>query len=190
VAPPSALIKLNKFQQASGCIDMVGLSDVCAHNQDGVRVENAVFPFLVDLEPTHIVNFTGIKKTNNQLLAELASIPIGSELFHVYAYASPLDKLNGTKTLLGSVTTSSACYQSLFGDENMFFRHQRMEEDFSLRPDWIEEMAQLGDPACVATTGPVSKWQCVPVPNASVSFPAAVATMASTKESRHFIDIN
>ena len=45
VAPAAALVKSGKFQQASGCIDMVGLSDACSHTQAGTKVESPVFPF-------------------------------------------------------------------------------------------------------------------------------------------------
>jgi len=160
VAPPSALVKLGKFQQASGCIDMVGLSDVCSYTQAGAKVEKPVFPFNILFEPTGKANFSNVKKTDAELLHELSSIKAGTDIFNVYTYASPKAEKAGEKVLLGKLSTTSPCYQSLFGDEHLFFRHQRMEEDFALMPDWIDEMKELGDPVCVATVGPVSKWQC------------------------------
>ena len=55
-----------------------------------------------------------------------------------------------------------------------------MEEDFALSPEWVDEMGQLGDPVCSYNdsrkpVGPVSKFQCVPVPNSSTATQFKVA---------------
>jgi len=163
VKPADALVKTGKFQQASGCIDMVGLSDACAYTQEGMAVVQPVFPFELLFESANKTVSPDVKKTNDQLLDELASIPPATEIFTVHAFASPKDKIGGKKTLVGSLSTSVTCHRSLFGDKQLLFRHQ-MEEDFSRAPEWIEQMKPLGDTACVATQGPVSKWQCVPAP--------------------------
>jgi len=161
VTPPPELEALHKFTQASGCPNMVGLSDVCSYTQDGVQAIDPTFPFEILFEPTGEVKFANTKKTNADLLKELTSIPVGARLFDVYTYASPQDKKQGVKVLLGTLTTASQCVQSLFGDNKLFYRHQRMEEDFALRPKWINDMK---DKHCAATTGPISKWQCAKVP--------------------------
>jgi len=167
-APDPALVALHKFQQASGCIDMVGLSDACTYTQNGERVKNPVFPFQIIFVPTGKVEFPDTKKSNKQLLSELASIPEGTELFEVWTFADPKDKAAGRRTKLGTLTTTSTCHQSLFGDEHLFFRHQRMEEDFAAQPDWIDQMKLLkNETMCAATVGPVSKWQCVAPPTPS-----------------------
>jgi len=160
VPPEDALVKLNKFQQASGCIDMVGLSDVCSYTQDGQKVDKPVFPFELFFEPTGEVNFEDQKKGNDDLLNELAGIPDGTDVFEIRAFASPMDASQGNVITIGTLTTKGTCHRSLFGDQELFFRHQRMEEDFALAPDWIQQMEVLGDPACVASPGPVSQWQC------------------------------
>merc|ERR1719215_832861 len=154
-APQEALLKLNKFQQASGCIDMVGLSDACTYDQDGHMFFYPVFPFLFEWEPTGKVRFPDEKKTNDDMLRELSSILRGPDILEAFAYASPSDKKRGRKIRLGMVTTTSECVQSLFGDLELFFRHQRMEEDFALRPDWIQQMRDFGDEVCMP---PVDLW--------------------------------
>lgn len=168
VAPAAALVKLNKFQQASGCITSVGLSDLCTYTQAGEKTEKPEFPFEIMFYPTGKVNTPNRTVTNAELLQALSAIPEGSELFDVYTFASPKEKLAGNKVLLGKLTTVSPCHASLFGDEQLFFRHQRMEEDFALRPQWIDEMKALNDTACAASAGPISKWQCAPVPGTTV----------------------
>lgn len=159
VSPPSALVALHKFQQASDCIDMVGLSDACSHTQAGDAVPKPVFPFEILFEPTGAVRFADEKKTDAQLLGELAGIPVGTALFNVLAYASPAEKKAGKKTRIGSMSTTSRCVQSLFGDNELFFRHQRMEEDFAAAPEWIAQMKELGDPVCQAVQ-PSEKTHC------------------------------
>jgi hypothetical protein len=72
-----------------------------------------------------------------------------------------MEQKNGVKVFLGTLSTASECVQSLFGDGKMFIRHQRMEEDFALRPEWIKDM---DGKHCVGSTGPISKWQCAKVP--------------------------
>jgi len=160
VAPDQALINLGKFQQASGCIDSVGLSDACTYTQAGEKVDKPVFPFELWFEPTGSVSFADTKKSNSDLLAELAGIPDGSEVFSVHAFMSPADKKQGKQTTIGKLTSKGTCHQSKFGDLDLFFRHQRMEEDFAQRTEWIPQMAALGQSACAATTGPIAQWQC------------------------------
>merc|ERR1712159_259823 len=101
VAPPSALMALNKFQQASGCVNMVGLSDVCKFNQQGQATSTPVFPFELEFVATTAAKAASSshQKKNDELLKELSSIPAGTTLFQVYTYASPADKLAKKKSL-------------------------------------------------------------------------------------------
>jgi len=171
VAPAEALKATGKFQQASGCIDMVGLSNVCKWDQKGNKVEKPVFPFEILFEAGDI-HFSDEKKGNKDLVKELESIAVGSKLFNVYTYASPNDKISGKKTVLGEMTTIGECHASLFGDQHLFFRHQRMEEDFALAPEWIPQMSGLKDTACSASAAPIagSNWQCVSVPGKTAGY--------------------
>jgi hypothetical protein len=62
-------------------------------------------------------------------------IPSGSTLFNIYATDNPAE-LGGTEQLIGKLVTASNIFTSLWGDEHMFFRHQRIDDDIELRPDW------------------------------------------------------
>ena len=165
VNPPDNAVLTAKFQQTSGCINMVGLSDACAYEQDGsaVNKEALNFPFELLFEPTvDVANmFPGTKKSNTKFLTELESIPAGTPLFKVVAFASPADAKAGKSEEIGVISTASNCYRSTWGDAMLFMRHQRMEEDFAAKPEWI---AQVDDPKCKASAGPVSKWQCAAPP--------------------------
>jgi len=156
VAPAKALQATGKFQQASGCINQVGLSDVCKHSQDGTPVDAPNFPYEIQFEPA-AVSFDTAKVTPLELMGQLSSISAGTRLFDVYTYSSPMAKKQGKREKFGTLTTTSQCVQSLYGDEKLFFRHQRMEEDFALRPEWIP--ISTSD-ACKASNKPISSWQC------------------------------
>merc|ERR1719464_2308032 len=48
--PTGVLVALGqKFMQASNCITMVGLSDLCMYDQDGVKATSIHFPFKLTL---------------------------------------------------------------------------------------------------------------------------------------------
>ena len=63
------------------------------------------------------------------------TISSGTSLYRMIAHSDPED-INGTE--LGSVVVAdgSGCTPSKFGDEHLFFRHQRTEEDIQIRPEW------------------------------------------------------
>merc|ERR1712066_225723 len=79
----------------------------------------------------------------------LAAGKNGVKLYDVYSYESPASgaELMGTLTV-----TDSDCVSSKYGDEKLFIRHQRIEEDWAKRPDWIPHItdaecggAKIGD---------------------------------------------
>lgn len=52
----------------------------------------------------------------------------------------------GRKILIGTLRLDSPLVTSKFGDESLFFRHQKMDEDLALHPEWraFVEYASLG----------------------------------------------
>ena len=56
------------------------------------------------------------------------SLPVG--------YISPNHQSNAL--ILGEVVTADECVSSFFGDTKMFFKHQWIEEDIALRPEWAD----------------------------------------------------
>jgi len=162
VAPPSALMALGKFDQASGCLSMLGVSDMCSYSQDGSRVRNLNFPYEVQFEAPNPKMFSvnpNAADKNAELLNKLASIPSGTHLYWVNTRATP----RSSWVRVGKIVTKSASVTSSFGDTQLAFRHQRMEEDFMKHPEWV---SQVDKPACeesVDSRGrlrPVSDWQC------------------------------
>ena len=88
---------------------------------------------------------------------DLASIPAGSKVYDIYAWDAP-EELGGTETLIGAFVLASQATPSMWGDDHLFYRHQRMDEDLAIHPEWepyvpkhgssliLEQAAQ--DPEC------------------------------------------
>lgn len=153
VAPPPELKATGKFQQASGCPSMVGLSDVCAYDQTGYKVPKPVFPYEIVFRSTPAFQLPEKEMTDPQLLHALSNIPVGTKIFDVLAHPSPLESARK----IGELKTTSKCVQSIFGDMKLAFKHQRMEADFHHHPEWIPHIKFDG---CEASLSPESKWQC------------------------------
>ena len=66
---------------------------------------------------------------------DLASIPAGSKVYDIYAMSAP-EELGGTESLIGAFVTASEITTSLWGDDHLFFRHQRIDDDFAIKPEW------------------------------------------------------
>ena len=60
------------------------------------------------------------------------NIPAGTELYSFRAHANPED-VEGTEL---APMVVGGCFPSKYGDEKLFFQHQRIEEDIELRPEW------------------------------------------------------
>ena len=131
----ASLIPLElRFKTATEWIQTVGLSDMAAFAQDGSAEASPVFPWKLRFEPTGEWNMPDT--TYDQTFEEyLATIPSGSKLFSIYAMDVP-EELGGTEALIGSFVTDSQLVTSYWGDEHMYFRHQRMDDDLAILPDW------------------------------------------------------
>lgn len=67
--------------------------------------------------------------------SQLQTIPSGATLFDIYALDIPTE-LGGTETLIGSLELTSNLYASAFGDAVIQFRHQNLDHDLELHPEW------------------------------------------------------
>jgi len=107
------------------------LSDVCAFTAEGVKVERPVFPYKVNFRSG--IQFPNTPMTQQEMQTRFNRIPQKTRLYSVYATTMP----SGSEFLLGNIITESDCVTSKYGDEKLFFRHQRIEEDWALRQDWL-----------------------------------------------------
>jgi len=80
--------------------------------------------------------------TDDQLwLDHITAIPTDSVLFDVYAIDKPLE-LGGHEILIGTMQLIGDVIRSKWGDENLFFRHLRMDDDLKLMPEWTDYAKQ------------------------------------------------
>ena len=65
------------------------------------------------------------------------SLAPGTVMFKVFAYANPKQKLEGKRgELIGRIVVTSKITTSLWGDQTLFFKHQRMDDDLKFHPEW------------------------------------------------------
>lgn len=136
IAQPTQLhhmIAFYLFGRVSQPAEMIGISDFATHNQTGVEVEEPRFPYRLKIKPE--VNLTNSYVDGDSVKDQLTSIKNGTLIYHVYALDTPDVKGDGEK--IGEIVTESDMIYSAAGDKFLFFRHQRIEDDFALRPDFV-----------------------------------------------------
>ena len=82
--------------------------------------------------PTGNKRFNESSSSPKEFYDQWNRMPNGSVIYHLVAHANPED-VAGTE--IGEISVSE-CTTSTFGDEMLFFQHQRIEEDIKLNPSW------------------------------------------------------
>jgi len=129
-----------KFAEASVWPLMTGVSDFARYDQNGERTFSPVFPYRLIFHPTTAIHNSfpdTPQEPAEEVLARGLSQP--QDLYYVYAVPSPDDQYNQEKWVkIATIAITSSAKTSNFGDKSLYFRHTRMEDDFELRPEWIE----------------------------------------------------
>jgi hypothetical protein len=127
---------LEIFRRYSKHPTQLGISDFAAAAEDGVPVVPSAlrFPWMVTFAP--------VDSLAEAPFDRMGDIEAGTKLYDIYACDSPnsafaegglgfklIDKLVQTSAMLPS---DSKC--------GLFFKHQRREEDYEKRPDWVPEL--------------------------------------------------
>jgi len=132
---------VRKFSQYSKHPLSLGVSDFCAFDEKGKAVQNPNFPFAVILSPCHQTSASTeaestLKDAFDVFLDDALEIPAGTVLFDVFACPHPAAVSDPTMLQrVGRIVTTSQVVHSSPHD-GLFFRHQRKEEDYELRPGW------------------------------------------------------
>jgi len=160
---------IRKFYDYSDNPLSLGVSDFCSHGQYGNTApltscpDEIQFPYIVLLYPVYKAE----KATNNNsaeskepfdlFLSDLLCIPKGSTLYSIFACPNPSSVLDATKLQrIGKIVSTSEMITS-GPDDGIFFRHQKKEEDFALRPEWKEEGKAQCSPDGGKTKGSITK---------------------------------
>jgi hypothetical protein len=144
-----------KFTQASNCPGRVGLSDLCAFDDLGSAVGKSIkFPYKLTLESQHKTSES--PATQYELYQRLVkTITPGSVLYSVTASDTPT-----TSVFLGDMIVDEPCVTSNFGDNGLFFKHQLIEDDWKLEPDFFKVVNGARDCGHSVSTTPPQP-QCV-----------------------------
>jgi hypothetical protein len=141
-----------KFWQASYCPLMVGLSDLASETEGQI----GVFPYQLILHPLVDVQCSCLSYST--CLKNFGEIKVGTQLFEVRAVSEPAAEAQ----VIGHITLTSQTQTSKFGDESLFFKHQHMEDDFALKPEWLEKIDRKGKcgMGCTGTIAPTISKGC------------------------------
>ena len=115
---------------------------MATYDQYGRKVTNPVFPFALRFEPSGQVSFP---RTYHGLWTDdLKSIPVGTTLYHVYAFDKPC-AIGGKEKWIADIVTSSKQTTSVWGDRSFFIRHQDFTDDVMLHPEWAPYATSFED---------------------------------------------
>ena len=124
----------SKFSTATPRIGVVGLKSIAQFTQNGEEVAQPKFPFRLIFRATDAVRNLFPDTYEDGYLAQLSRIPADADLYEVYAIEAP----NQCEVKIGTIKLTSNFVTSKFGDQNLFFRHGRVEDDLKINPSWDE----------------------------------------------------
>lgn len=126
-----------RFATATDWIQTVGLSEMASYTQDGHKEASPVFPWKLRFEVSGEYKFAStVDEGYTDFREDLMSITEGSTLYYIHAWDKP-EELGGTETRIGKIMTRSETTTSYWGDEHMYIRHERMDDDLAIKPEWI-----------------------------------------------------
>lgn len=107
------------------------------YDQNGKKFDKPVFPWSLRFEPhTDVKNIISKNFVSyNAYIKQLIEIPEHSHLYRVYATDAPKKRF-GSEKYIGDIVLDGDLVHSKFGDEQLFFRHQKMDEDLKHKPEW------------------------------------------------------
>ena len=114
----------------------LGLSHTTEYDQAGNNyTDSNTFPFKIDFEPRDIKKFNENFTSVDDFFSQFKAIPEFSKIYGIRAFESPVDE---TGSVIGNIKTTGKCDYSQYGDTKLAFRHQKVEEDMALKPEWKE----------------------------------------------------
>ena len=135
------LLKKKFETSGSDWVNMVGLSDMARYAQDGTEFSDSEikFPFQLLLVPTDEMRGRFSDDYDKPLIEQLREIEAGEKLYDIFAK----EDYDASPQLIGGLVTTSAIDNSVYADSKLFLKHQVMEEDFALKPEWLERCADV-----------------------------------------------
>ena len=109
------------FARASSTPTKLSLNYVSKYKENGEQVLNSQAPEVAEFVPTASVQFS---ESEHDARLDFLSIPAGTVVFEAYAKTS--SGARGQR--LGRVVTKTNFVASKWGDDGLFFKHQRLED--------------------------------------------------------------
>jgi len=124
-----------KLAEVTEHVTTMSVMDWGVYNQDGTEEEEPVWPFRLDFVGKNNYGWTDEYQQNYK--DQFKQIPVGSILYDIYAYESPTHALAEPKgEYIGKLVSTSEVVTSLWGDQKLFFKHGRIEDDLEEMPQW------------------------------------------------------
>lgn len=124
-----------KLAETTDHIGAMSVMNWAFHKEDGTPEEEPRWPFILEFEPYDIYGWTDTWQAD--FTDQLQTIRPGTVLFKVFAYTCPIHKLSGSRgDLIGRIVVTSPITLSLWGDQTLFFKHQRIDDDLEYFPWW------------------------------------------------------
>jgi hypothetical protein len=101
-----------------------------------------LMPHMLKFSPTDKVKnlFSNAEPANKmQYLNDLKSVPKDSPLYDVFALTAPEDQ-GGNFLKIGQLVLDGTFTTSKWGDQHLFFRHQRQNDDNKVKPEWSKNL--------------------------------------------------
>ena len=116
---------------------------MASYTQAG-KAETPVFPFSLRFAPGGKYDFPDtVANGYTDFRDDLATIRQGTVLYEVYAMDKPAE-LGGSEKHIASIKTKSALTTSNWGDEHFYIRHERMDDDLAIHPEWEPYVPKYG----------------------------------------------
>jgi len=137
VAPPQLLALKAKFGTGSSWPTKMGLAPIAEFDQQGNTEPYPSFPYRWVLHPNNRIRTATPDggKFGVDWKTQICNVvnKVDEPIFSVWAEDQPGSEL----VKIGEFITVSVATTSQFGDVSLFFRHNRMEDDFRYNPQWV-----------------------------------------------------
>jgi hypothetical protein len=155
---PFALKALQKaFEKASKWPTMLAMSDMAAYDQQGNKVAQPEFPWRLVFSPNPSVTAMFPETGNGDYVKDTETLAAGTTLYDVYAeHDADENNLHYEKSKpvkIGQIVLTTAPTSTSFGDNLLFFQHQRIDDDFAIHPDWVERADAINEAQANAEGG-------------------------------------
>ena len=130
---PQTAAKWNS--QVTGFIFQNGSADMAQYDQTGKEAQNPYFPFQLKFVPSADLTPTNGDSRFYKQLVDGGPAEIGDDVLLYTVYGKNTPRANEEWIEVAELYSTSKFYQSLWGDERLFFRHRGLEADLAYYED-------------------------------------------------------